>query len=97
MVVAIAGPPKPYLLIDLAIRTDEDQQPLVVRVLSQDLDPCRLIGRNDLAPREAFKEIINHIAAGADVVVCPATAAQGQWPRYENIDAYQQAVLNPIL
>lgn len=60
-----------YLLMDLILRRNESGSRTVVRMASSDFDPRVIMERPDLAPLEAFRELVKLAAGAARAPVLP--------------------------
>ncbi len=92
----ITGEGKPYLLIDLI--TLEQRGVRVLRLVSSHFDPRHVVGRPDLSPLNAFRELLKGIvtASGARVVVGQEGIGGGRFPMFETVEGYEDAVLTPF-
>ncbi len=93
IVAAIVAQPKPYLLIDLVLGVGGKAGRSVVRIESRSLDPASLLARSDLAPMDAFRELVIRIARDADAPLVPNSVTAGQYPRFENLSTYEETFL----
>ena len=62
---------KRYLLTDLILRRNQAGSRVVVRLASSDFDPRLIMERSDLAPLEAFRELVRLVAGAAQAPVLP--------------------------
>lgn len=94
--VGITGEGKPYLLVDLI--TAEWGGHRVLRLLSSQFDPRPVVGRPDLSPLAALRELLQRIvaASGAAVVAGQEGISGGRFPMFENVESYEDAVLAPF-
>jgi membrane associated rhomboid family serine protease len=96
-VAGITGSERPYLVLDLLLRASTGRPRKVERLLSSQFDPRHLIGRPDLPPLEAFRELVRILAEAAGARLTPDTvlAPSAKIPIFASIDEYQRAVLTP--
>ncbi len=94
--VGITGEGKPYLLIDLI--TAEGRGRRVLRVLSSQCDPRHLVGRPDLSPLAALRELLHRIVATskASAMAGQEGISGGRFPIFETVESYEDAVLSPL-
>ncbi len=94
--VGITGEGKPYLLIDLI--TVERRGVRVLRLVSSHFDPRLVVGRLDLSPLAALRELLAGIvgASGARVVAGQEGIDGGRFPMFETVDGYEDTVLTPF-
>ena len=98
-VAGIAGSERPYLVLDLVLRASAGRPRKVERMLSSQFDPRQLIGRPDLPPLQAFRELVRTIAQTAHAEVTPATVLvpAAKIPTFGSIEAYEREILTPVL
>jgi membrane associated rhomboid family serine protease len=96
-VAGITGSGRPYLVLDLLLHAPAGSPRKVERLLSSQFDPRHLIGRPDLPPLEAFRELVRIIAEAAGAKLIPDTvlAPSAKIPVFSSIEEYQRAVLTP--
>jgi hypothetical protein len=94
----ITGAPRPYLILDLVLKGEAGPPPRVARMLSSQLDPRSLVGRDDLTGVDAFRELVRGIAASAGVAVLPSTAplSGGPLPTFRSVEEYEERVLAAV-
>ena len=92
----ITGEGKPYLLIDLI--TAERGGVRVLRLVSSHFDPRQVVGRPDLSPLNALRQLLAGIvsASGARVVAGREGIEGGRFPMFESVNAYEETVLTPF-
>jgi membrane associated rhomboid family serine protease len=97
-VAGIAGSERPYLVLDLVLHASAGRPRKVERMLSSQFDPRHLIGRPDLPPLQAFRELVHTIAQTAHAEVTPPTVLvpSAKIPTFGSIEAYEQEVLMPV-
>ncbi len=98
--IAVAGittGERPYLVLDLVLRRGAGRSRRVERLVSTHLDPRHLLGRTDLAPLAAFRELVRTIAEGARAQMLPATllVPTEKIPTFTTVDDYEREVLVP--
>ncbi len=86
-----------YLLVDLVLKAVAGQPRRVVRLDGRTLDPRRLIGRPEVAPMDAFGELVGRIATAAGVKIAPQATDHAPWPRFESEELYESTVLRTLL
>jgi hypothetical protein len=98
-VAGIAGSERPYLVLDLVLHASAGKPRKVERMLSSQFDPRHLIGRPDLPPLQAFRELVRTIAEAAHAEVTPATllVPSAKIPTFGSIEAYEREILTPVL
>jgi membrane associated rhomboid family serine protease len=98
-VAGIAGSERPYLVLDLVLHASAGKPRKVERMLSSQFDPRHLIGRPDLPPLQAFRELVRTIAEAAHAEVTPATllVPSAKIPTFGSIEAYEREILTPGL
>ena len=96
-VVGITGSGRPYVVLDLLLHASAGGPRKVERLLSSQFDPCHLIGRPDLPPLEAFRELVRIITEAAGAKLTPETVLtpSAKIPIFASIEEYQRAVLAP--
>jgi hypothetical protein len=96
-VAGITGSERPYLVLDLVLHASAGGPRKVERLLSSQFDPRHLIGRPDLPPLEAFRELVRIIAEAAGAKLTPDTvlAPSAKIPIFASIEAYEREVLTP--
>lgn len=96
-VAGITGGQRPYLVLDLVLRASPGRPRTVERLLSSQFDPRHLIGRPELPPLEAFRELVRTIAEAAHAKLVPDTvlAPSAKIPIFASIEAYEREVLTP--
>ena len=99
VVAGITGAERPYLVLDLVLHSSHGAPRQVERFLSSQFDPRHLIGRPDLPPLQAFRELIRTIAEAAHAEVAPATVLvpSAKIPTVGSIEAYEREILTPAL
>lgn len=65
---------KKFLLTDLILRPNSAGSRVVVRMASSDFDPRAVMERSDLAPLDAFRELVRLIASASRAQVLPSGA-----------------------
>jgi membrane associated rhomboid family serine protease len=96
-VAGITGAERPYLVLDLILRRALGGTRRVERLESTHLDPRHLLGRTDLAPLAAFREMVRIIAEGARARTLPPTllVPTEKIPTFTTVDDYEREVLVP--
>lgn len=99
VVAGITGAEHPYLVLDLVLHASPGAPRQVERLLSSQFDPRHLVGRPDLHPLQAFRELVRIIAEGAHAELHPATilVPSAKIPTFSTIEAYEQEILIPVL
>lgn len=94
--VGITGEGKPYLLIDLI--TAQRRGVRVLRLVSSQFDPRLVVGRGDLSPLAALRDLLAGIvgASQARVVAGQEGIAGGRFPMFETVESYEDTVLTPL-
>jgi hypothetical protein len=94
-VAGIAGSERPYLLLDLLLRRRPGSARKVERLVSSQFDPRQMIGRTDLAPLAAFREMVRLIAEGAQAELTPLTflVPSATIPTFASVEEYERGVL----
>ena len=92
VVAGIAAKPRPFLVLDLLLARAEGKPRRVIRLLSTEFDPRRLIGRSDLNGLDAFREVVKTVADGAGAQVFPSglLAPSTAIPTFQTLDAYER-------
>ena len=98
-VAGIAGSQRPYLVLDLMLHATPGQPRTVERLVSSQFDPRHLIGRLDLPPLEAFRELVRIIAEASHAEVTPPTffVPSAKIPTFASVEAYERDILRPLL
>jgi membrane associated rhomboid family serine protease len=98
-VAGITGTQRPYLVLDLVLHPSPGKPREVERLLSSQFDPRHLIGRPDLPPLQAFRELVRIIAEGGHAELEPATvlAPSAKIPTFSTVEAYEREILIPTL
>jgi hypothetical protein len=98
-VAGITGSQRPYLVLDLVLHVSPGHPRTVERMLSSQFDPRHLIGRPDLPPLEAFRELVRVVAEGSHADVTPPTlfVPSAKIPTFASIEAYESEVLAALL
>lgn len=96
--VTVAGVnqlPRPILIVDLVLGRGGKNPVKVVRLLSRDIDPRTLIKKPNLAPMEAFRQMVVGIASASGSRVVPESAVLpgGTIPTFGSIELYEAEVL----
>jgi membrane associated rhomboid family serine protease len=99
--VAVAGvtaSERPYLVLDLLLRRSPGSARKVERLVSSQFDPRQMIGRPDLAPLAAFREMVRLIAEGAHAELTPPTflAPSAAIPTFASLEEYERGMLAPL-
>jgi membrane associated rhomboid family serine protease len=91
------GGERPYLVLDLILRRALGGTRRVERLESTHLDPRHLLGRTDLAPLAAFREMVRIIAEGARARTLPPTllVPTEKIPTFTTVADYEREVLVP--
>ena len=94
-VAGITGCERPYLVLDLILRRVAGATRRVERLQSTHLDPRHLLGRTDLAPLAAFRELVRTIAEGARARTLPPALLMPteKFPTFATVDEYERGVL----
>ncbi len=98
--IAIAGisaGEHPYLVVDLILKKGTKEMRQVERLLSNEMDPRRLLGRTDLAPFPAFRELIRTIAVASNAQTLPETVLvpTEKIPTFASVADYVREMLEP--
>jgi membrane associated rhomboid family serine protease len=98
-VAGVTGSPRPYLILDLVLHASPGHPRTVERLVSSQFDPRHLIGRPDLHPLEAFRELVHIIAQASHAEVSPATllVPSAKIPTFPSVEAYESEILRPLL
>jgi len=98
-VAGIAGSGRPYLVLDLVLHASAGKPREVERLVSSQFDPRHLIGRLDLPPIQAFRELVRTIAEAAHAQVTPATllVPTAKIPTFGSLEEYEREILIPVL
>jgi hypothetical protein len=98
-VAGIAGSQRPYLVLDLVLHLSPGQPRTVERLVSSQFDPRHLIGRLDLPPLEAFRELVRIIAEASHAEVMPPTlfVPSAKVPTFASVEDYERGVLNALV
>jgi hypothetical protein len=98
-VAGITGSQRPYLVLDLVLHASHGAPRQVERFLSSQFDPRHLIGRPDLPPLEAFRELVRTIAQGSNAAVTPPTilAPSAKIPTFASLEVYESEVLAALV
>ncbi|HPC83871.1 MAG TPA: rhomboid family intramembrane serine protease [Thermoanaerobaculaceae bacterium] len=98
VVSGISAQPRPYLLIDLLLKPEPGTPAKVVRVQSTEFDPRRVLGRPDLQPMAAFKEMVSQIVQSSSAIVWPQHFLdEGARPTtFPTVESYELQVLTPL-
>ena len=96
--VAVAGikaGERPFLVLDLLLHDEGDESGVVVRFRSQDLNPNRAIGNDDISSVAAFRELVRRIASAASAPVLPRhDVVQGKpFATFQTLEEYEEQVL----
>ncbi len=89
----IAGAGRPYLVIDLIVADPSGDGHTAFRAVSSQMDPRKLIGRPDLAPLDAFRELVRAVAAASYAAVLPAPEALQRIPMFATPEEFEERVL----
>lgn len=98
--VAVAGimkEGKPYLVIDLLLDERLAGERPVIRLVSSELDPGKLVGRPELKAMDAFRELVRTIVSGSSAVLLPSPALLDGAPpaTFATLAEYEERVLKP--
>ena len=98
-VAGITGSQRPYLVLDLVLHVSPGHPRVVERLLSSQFDPRHLIGRPDLPPLQAFRELVGTIAQASHAAVTPGTllVPSARIPTFESLEVYEREILTPVL
>jgi membrane associated rhomboid family serine protease len=98
-VAGIAGAERPYLLLDLILRPAPGGVRRVERLLSTQFDPRQAIGRLELPPLRAFRELVRRISEGAHAGVTPATflSPTGSVAMFPGVEEYERKALDALV
>jgi len=97
-VAGITGSGRPYLVLDLVLHRAPGGGRKVERLVSSEFDPRHMVGRPDLAPLQAFRELVRRIAEGAQAELTPATflVPSAPIPTFASVEEYERAVLATV-
>ncbi len=97
-VAGITGSGRPYLVLDLVLRRTPGGALRVERFVSSEFDPRHVVGRPDLAPLQAFRELVRRIAEGAQAELSPATflVPSAPIPTFATVEEYERALLATV-
>jgi membrane associated rhomboid family serine protease len=98
-VAGITGSPRPHLVLDLVLRVSPGHPRTVERLLSSQFDPRHVIGRPDLPPLEAFRELVRTIAQASNAALTPPTilVPSVKIPTFESLEVYEREVLAALM
>jgi membrane associated rhomboid family serine protease len=98
-VAGITGSQHPYLVLDLVLHPSPGQPRTVERLLSSQFDPRHLIGRLDLPPLEAFRELVRIIAETSHAEVTPPTlfVPSAKIPTCASMESYERDILSSLV
>lgn len=96
LALAVAGitGERRYLLVDLVVAGTASEPERVVRWRSLSFDPRRLVGREDLPPLVAFRELLIRLVAAAGAPLVPASfdVRRDPFPTYGDDESYRAGV-----
>jgi membrane associated rhomboid family serine protease len=98
-VAGITGAQRPYLVLDLVVHASPGHPRTVERLLSSQFDPRHVIGRPDLPPLEAFRELVRIVAEAAHAEITPATVLvpSAKIPTFASVEDYERQVLAAVV